>query len=265
MIAVTNYTFPGFGRLFEESDQLELYEDIDTGFRGEFLQNKHSKMTADRDLPPLLLPCSVLVTSLAYMVWSWLRLHSSPLLLLLAASDCGLSLLSLHSLLTSPSPSLLARFPEDLQPWLLAHFSLTLFFLLFSLLSLLSSILMETILQVLPVRQPPVPLYMVLDPALEESKTQASSTLWGLAWLALPPLLPALALVWKVSTQLSSCVLEEELLLCTTSPLEGWLAGHRPLAPALLRLASHPLTFPLTLLVTLPVLVGLARSRGLFR
>ena len=203
------------------------------------------------------LPLSVLVTSLSFLLWSTTRRSSSSstLLTLLALGDLGLSAVHLHTLLTAPPYTLLARFPEEQQPWLLHHFALTLFFLLFPLFSLLSCLLLD-LLAFVPRRPKEERVFLVsVEEDLEAPARPLSPLVCGLV-----PAIAAAMLATKASTMAASCGAEGAAITCLTGRLEGRLAGHGALAPHLLQLLAAPLSFPLTLLATIPLLLLLART-----
>merc|ERR1719234_603206 len=97
----------------------------------------------------MVLPLAVLLLSFTSLISNLFRSsQSSPLLGLLALSDLMLSLLHLEAIHTAPPPEILARFPSEQQPWLLAQFSLTVGLHLFSLFSLITCLLAHLLLTI---------------------------------------------------------------------------------------------------------------------
>jgi len=210
----------------------------------------------------LLLPVISLLSNMFYLVWSSLyRPARSSLLTLLSLSDMSLVFSGLSLMLSFPHGAPLTMFPDKFYLAIIIHFSLCLFFPLLTLVGVVSYLVKEVFVT-LRADNKNTALYVDI-----EKKEEQEPGIRNILLLMVPSCGVAFLLTCFFITKITSCLVKSDTLsslsgnsiLCTLSPFSTISSTTAS------QLLLNPLSFPLTVMTVMPVLISLAKTNTLFQ
>ena len=197
-----------------------------------------------------------------YLVWSSLyRPARSSLLTLLSLSDMSLVFSGISLMLSFPHGVSLTMLPDKFYLAIIIHFSLALFFPFLSLVGVVSYLVKEVFVTLRTENKDTAQYENI------EKKTGQDPRIRNLLQLMVPSCVIAFLLTCMFTTKITSCLVQPDpssslsgdSFLCNLSPYSSMSSTTAS------QLLLNPLSFPLTVLTVMPVLISLARANTLFQ